>query len=131
MKNLVFFLIFILAGTLFPACVDAEKRAADAAVRERRTAAARAKIENLQKMIVIRISEDEKFCIGLDDSVVLNAIQFSKKLAALAPSRAGTPVLIYVDEKFLTERKDLVDFVRRECARARLGKIYFDIPETL
>lgn len=131
MKKNAIFLFLALAGTAFVACVSQETRSRDAETREAAQKKQQRQLENLQKMVVVRISEDAKFCIGLNDSQVLNAPNFSKTIAEIGKARAGTPVLIYVTEEFHKEQKPLLNFAIRECKRAKLGKVYFDIPEIL
>ncbi|MCR5184207.1 MAG: hypothetical protein K6B46_05880 [Opitutales bacterium] len=131
MKNIFAILSLALAGTLFCACVAREGADADTRARNAAKTKQQRQMENLEKMIVVRISEDSKFCIGLDDRNVLTAPKFSSQIATLGKTRPGTPVLIYVTEDFLKEHRPLVDFARRECRRAKLGKIYFEIPENL
>lgn len=72
-----------------------------------------------------------QICIGEDDSVLLTPFEFSAQLSKIGKTEPGKPVLFFYDEEAAVARPDVRAFIIRECNRAKLGKIYTEVPDKL
>lgn len=137
--NKFFFLsgIFLTGTLLFPACatntsdVWSERPVSQKAARETRKQKREHLRYVLSKVVLIRMNTKGQICIGEDDSVLLTPFEFSAELSKIGKTSPGKPVLFFYDEEAAIARPDVRAFIIRECNRAKLGKIYTDIPEKL
>ncbi|MGN0834373.1 MAG: hypothetical protein ACI4QA_00895 [Candidatus Spyradosoma sp.] len=137
-KKIITLFFALLAAALFPAC--AERRAdvwtdsparissADRETRARRRAHLR---EVLSRVVLVRMNAKGDICIGEDDSELLSPVEFSVQIAAIGKASPGKPVLFFYDEEAAVARPDVRAFVIRECGRAKLGRIYTEVPDKL
>lgn len=137
-KTILAFLSAPLAAALFPACAErradvwtdspARVSAADRTSRAQRRAHLR---EVLNRVVLVRMNAKGDICIGEDDSELLSPFEFSAQIAAIGKASPGKPVLFFYDEDAATARPDVRAFIIRECGRAKLGRIYTEVPDKL
>ncbi len=138
MNKIFFFSGILLAGTLlFPACATTasdvwnERPVSQKASRETRKQKREHLRYILSKVVLVRMNAKGQICIGEDDSVLLTPFEFSAELSKIGKAEPGKPVLFFYDEEAAVARPDVRAFIIRECNRAKLGKIYTDVPEKL
>lgn len=128
----------MLAGILiFPACarqksdVWSEKPISNKASREARKQKRDHLRYVLERVVLVRMNTEGQICIGEDDSVLLTPFEFSSQISKIGKAEPGKPVLFFYDKEAAIARPDVRTFIIRECNRAKLGKIYTEIPERL
>ncbi len=139
MNKIFVFLGIILAGTfLFPACANrrgdvwSERPAREEAPSRETRKQKRDHLRYvLSKVVLIRMNTKGQICIGEDDSVLLTPFEFSSELSKIAKAEPGKPVLFFYDREAAIARPDVRNFIIRECSRAKLGKIYTEVPDKL
>lgn len=62
---------------------------------------------------------------------VIKPGEFANRLRALRDEVAGKPVLLSVNPEVYTRQPAVVPYLRRELERAKVGKIYTELPERL
>ncbi len=139
MNKVFVFLGIALAGTLlFPACASQHNDVwSERPVREERPSRETRKQKRdhlryvLSKVVLVRMNAKGQICIGEDDSVLLTPFEFSSEISKIGKSEPGKPVLFFYDREAAVARPDVRNFIIRECSRAKLGKIYTDVPDKL
>lgn len=138
MNKFLFFAGFLLTGTvIFPACATqrsdiwSERPISEKASRETRKQKRDHLRYILSQVVLVRMNTEGQICIGEDDSVLLSPFEFSAQLSKIAKEEPGKPVLFFYDKEAAIARPDVRAFIIRECNRAKLGKIYTEIPEKL
>ncbi len=140
MKKITKLLVATFLATLFlSACASddgydaytrAERTARNTPLKTKAQKAAHQKYI-LSHVVLIRMNTKGELCIGEDEDDVIMPKDFSARIRAIGRDSPGKPVLFYVDEEVATAQPKIFAYVKRECRRANLGRIYYDLPEDL
>ncbi len=85
----------------------------------------------LANVVLIRMNEKAEICIGENEKDVMQPKDFSKKIREIGKEFPQKPVLFFVEDEARNAQPEIFSYVIRECRRAGLGKIYFDVPDAL
>lgn len=85
----------------------------------------------LNQVVLVRMNSEGEICIGEDDSVLLQPYEFARQIGEIGKATPGKPVLFFYDEEAATAQPGIRAFIIRECNRAKLGRIYTEVPDSI